>query len=170
MLHWRHVFSGQGGVNVVREHLPPQSEGKRDDEQHEETHLCYQEQEDQGVVESHFDGWMSGSTVQLGVEAVVELVSGRSRINQGSRLQMNNEEGKDTQSIVRRRYLRLGRSRLTLSSERVKGGLLPWWRKHMELRHRLLHGSGLRPGSEGQQRHSVAGWAGALSGIHLFCG
>lgn len=41
---------------VLREHLPPQSEGKRNDEEHEQGHLCHQEQEDQGVVERHLGG------------------------------------------------------------------------------------------------------------------
>lgn len=31
---------------VVREHLSPDGEGERDDEEHEQSHLCHEEEED----------------------------------------------------------------------------------------------------------------------------
>lgn len=41
-----HVSARRVARGVVREHLPPQSEGERDDEEHEQPHLCHEEQED----------------------------------------------------------------------------------------------------------------------------
>ena len=35
-----------GKGDVVREHFPPKREGERNDEKHEQGHLCYEEQED----------------------------------------------------------------------------------------------------------------------------
>lgn len=41
------VFGEEG------KHFPFDGKGHRDDEQHEERHLCYEEQEDESIVERH---------------------------------------------------------------------------------------------------------------------
>lgn len=44
---YRHFSGGVEGVAVYsREHLPLDGKGKRDDEDHEQTHLCHKQEED----------------------------------------------------------------------------------------------------------------------------